>query len=306
MDSSRLASAFARAVPRYTSYPTAAQFGAGVDAATFAAWLARVPADAPVSLYLHVPYCRSLCWYCACHARVARGAETLARYRDALVAEIGAVGRAIGRRPRAARIHWGGGTPTTLETADFARVHAAIAAHFDVTPDAEIAVEIDPRSFRAPMAAALRALGVTRASFGVQDFDPDVQAAINRIQPFDVTRRAVDALRAAGIGSINLDLIYGLPRQTEAGLARTAELTLDLAPDRIALFGYAHVPWMKRHQTLIRAEELPGPEARWRQSRLAESMLTQAGYVPIGIDHFARPGDALARAAAQFPGLHRR
>ena len=297
MDSS-LVAAFSRKVPRYTSYPTAAQFSEAVGSVCHATWLQRLPRAALVSLYLHIPYCRQLCWYCGCHMRVARGDAPLARYSDALLAEIGTIGRTMGFRPWVERIHWGGGTPTTLRPEDFLRIHEAVKTTFEVRPGAEIAVEIDPRNLGDSMVETLAATGTTRVSFGVQDFDEDVQAAINRRQSFALTRDAVERVRRAGIGSVNIDLVYGLPRQTRESVARTIGQTLALEPDRIALFGYAHVPWLKRHQALIAEADLPGPEARWEQAQTAAALLTGAGYVPIGIDHFARPDDRLAQAAA--------
>lgn len=290
--------ALARPVPRYTSYPPATHFSSAIGADAYGAWLAAIPADATLSLYLHVPYCARLCWYCACHTRVAGRYERVARFAAALPAEIAAVRARIPAAPRVTHVHWGGGTPTVLRPDDFARIHRALTDAFALDAGTEIAVEIDPRSLSDAMVAALAAAGVRRVSFGVQDFDPGVQAAINRIQPFAVTRAAVDKLRAAGVGSVNLDLVYGLPLQTVASLERTIRLALGLLPDRIALFGYAHVPWMKRHQRLIRAADLPGPEARWAQAQAAAAMIVDAGYAPIGIDHFARPDDALAKAAA--------
>lgn len=305
MHADRFATALARPVPRYTSYPTAPQFGAGVSPQTYADWLGGLPPETPVSAYLHVPYCQQLCWYCGCHTRVSSGEETLRRYCDALVGEIRLVAETIGpRRQPVKRIHWGGGTPTTLEPQELRRIHEVLAGAFDIAPDSEIAVEIDPRTLTQPMVDTLAAIGTSRVSFGVQDFDPAVQAAINRIQPFDMTRSAVDRLRAAGIGSVNLDLVYGLPLQTEESVRHTVGQALALAPERIALFGYAHVPWLKRHQSLIKESELPGPEERWRQAQAAAAILTEAGYRQIGIDHFALPGDRLAQAATEGR-LHR-
>lgn len=289
--------AVGRKVPRYTSYPTAAQFSNVVGPVCFATWLQRLSRATVTSLYIHIPYCRQLCWYCGCHMRVARGDEPLARYSDALLAEIGTVGRTLGFRPWVEHIHWGGGTPTTLKPEDFRRIHEAVRATFEVRPGAEIAVEIDPRSLADAMVETLAATGTTRVSFGVQDFDEHVQAAINRRQSFALTRDAVERVRAAGIGSVNIDLVYGLPRQTRESLTRTIEQTLELEPERIALFGYAHVPWLKRHQALIIESELPGPEARWEQAQAAAALLVSHGYIPVGIDHFARPGDRLAEAS---------
>lgn len=297
MDDRLLLAAFSRSVPRYTSYPTAAQFSDDIGPTCYGAWLERLPHDTRLSLYLHVPYCRELCWYCGCHMRVARRDGVLERYRDALLKEIETVRGRLGFRPDVRHVHWGGGTPTILKPDDLLRLQGALAEAFSIAPDSEIAVEIDPRGFTPAMAQALATMGTTRVSFGVQDFDPTVQAAINRRQSFAVTQQAVDAVRRAGIRSVNIDLVYGLPHQTEATLRQTIELTLALAPQRIALFGYAHVPWLKRHQSLIPESALPGPAARWNQARMAAQVLTGHGYVAVGIDHFALSEDELARAA---------
>lgn len=298
MENPPFAKAMARVVPRYTSYPPATHFTPSVGPGTYERWLAAIPADASLSLYVHVPYCVKLCWYCACHTRVANRYDSIERYRDALIAEIALVRARLGGRNRVAHLHWGGGTPTVLHPGDFAGVDRALKGAFAFDDKTEIAVEIDPRSLDDAMVATLAGCGATRVSFGVQDFDPKVQAAINREQSFDLTRSAVKRLRGAGIRSVNLDLVYGLPLQTVAGLSRTIAQTLALAPDRIALFGYAHVPWMKPNQKLIRDQDLPGTELRWTMARTAADMLREAGYVAIGIDHFARPSDSLAQAAA--------
>ncbi len=292
------AAALARPVPRYTSYPTAVQFNTEIDASAYAQWLAAVPPDAALSLYLHVPYCAQLCWYCGCHTRVAGRYAAIERYRDALRSEILTVRGHLGARRSVTQIHWGGGTPTVLNPADFTGLAAVLQDNFAIAADAEIAVEIDPRTLTKAMIHALAAAGTNRVSFGVQDFDPQVQAAINRIQPYAMTERAIDSLRAADVPSINLDLVYGLPRQTLVSLHDTVTKVIALQPDRVALFGYAHVPWMKSHQRLIQNEDLPRQDERWALAKLAAEMLTGAGYVAIGIDHFARPGDPLARAAA--------
>jgi oxygen-independent coproporphyrinogen-3 oxidase len=294
----RFAEAMTRQVPRYTSYPTAVQFSSAVGPEDYARWLADIQPDASLSLYLHVPFCAQLCWYCACHTRVVNGYDSIARYRDALAAEIAGVRRAIGRRADIRHIHWGGGTPTVLRAGDFRSLDAALRENFSVSTDAEIAVEIDPRRLDDDMVDALASAGVTRVSFGVQDFDQDVQAAINRHQSFELTRDAVERLGSAGVRSVNIDLVYGLPRQTEPSIAATVRKTIELRPDRIALFGYAHVPWLKSHQRLIREAELPDASDRWAQMTAAAMLLTGAGYRAIGIDHFALPEDDLARAAA--------
>lgn len=283
-------------VPRYTSYPTAPHFHDGVGAGAYRDLLAAVPDGERLSLYLHVPFCAEMCWYCGCHTKVVRRYGPIADYVRLLEREVEMVADAIPGRPAVAQIHWGGGTPSMLSDADFAGLMALIARRFSMAPDAEVAVEIDPRTLTKEMARALGAAGVNRASLGVQDFNISVQLAINRIQPYDMTARAVDWLRGAGIGRLNLDLMYGLPRQTVMDVLRSADLAADLGPDRLALFGYAHVPWMKRHQRLIAEDDLPGASDRFAQAEAAADMLTERGYRRIGLDHFSRADDDLAIA----------
>ncbi|MFG1464912.1 oxygen-independent coproporphyrinogen III oxidase [Xanthobacter sp. DSM 24535] len=286
-----------RPVPRYTSYPTAPHFGPEVDAATYAGWLAAVPADATASLYLHVPFCAELCLYCGCHTTVARGATPLVAYASRLIEEIDLVAARLPTRLAVGHLHWGGGTPTMLSNPDFARIMALLGERFAVRGDAEIAIEIDPRVMDQAKVDTLAAAGINRASLGVQDFDPKVQEAIGRRQSFAETAAVADALRRAGITAINLDLIYGLPHQSVASVTRTLHEALALEPSRIAVFGYAHVPWMKKHQALIPESALPGPAERLDQAETIARLLNAAGYVSIGLDHFARPDDAMARHA---------
>ena len=285
-----------RPVPRYTSYPTAPHFHAGVDAAHYRRWLAAMPEGETVSLYLHVPFCAEMCWYCGCHTKVAARYAPIADYAATLKREIALVAGIIGRRAPVGRIHWGGGTPTQLAPEDFLGLMAVLRAHFDVRPHAEIAVEADPRTLDDARIRALAEAGVNRASLGVQDLNDRVQKAINRIQPFPRVAAAVEGLRGAGIGAVNMDLMYGLPYQTEVDVRRTVDLVAPLRPDRLAVFGYAHVPWMKTHQNMIREDALPGGPARLGQARAAAEALAAHGYRPIGLDHFARPDDSLARA----------
>ncbi len=280
-------------IPRYTSYPTAVQFGPDVDARSYENWLAVLPPGEAVSIYIHVPFCAELCLYCGCHTTVARRYAPVASYVELLEHELGLVGRLAGRR-QVRELHWGGGTPTMLTPGDFLRLMAAVRDNFSIEPATELAIEIDPRTLTRGHVAALAAAGITRASLGVQDFEVGVQRAVRREQSFEQTERAEDWLRAAGIASINLDLMYGLPHQTVASVAATAARALALDPDRIALFGYAHVPWMKRHQRLIPEDALPGTSERYAQSRAAADALTGAGYRPIGLDHFAKSDDLLA------------
>lgn len=285
--------------PRYTSYPTAAQFTGDIGPAAYADWLARLAADAPVSLYAHVPFCRSLCWYCGCNMQVVRRRQSTDAYADLLLREIDLVADRLPARLPVGQIHWGGGTPMTLGAERLIAVVQRLRARFAVGPDAVLALEVDPRIAGPADILDLRPVGLTHASIGVQNFDAEVQRAINRVQSVETTLRAVALLRDIGVRDVNFDLIYGLPGQTETGFARTIEQAHRLAPDRIALFGYAHVPWMKRHQRLIDASRLPDAAARLRLFALAEDMLLGLGYEKIGIDHFARPGSELAVAARQ-------
>ena len=284
-------------VPRYTSYPTAPQFHAGVTGETAADWLDELPAGMPLSLYLHIPFCDTLCWFCGCHTKIVNSYSPVASYLDFLAIEIARVAEIVGPGHPVPHIHWGGGSPTMLTPDDVAKLMDWLRTHFDIAPDAEFAVEIDPRGLSDEMIAALAKAGVTRASIGVQDLDEQVQRTINRIQPFAVTESAVTRLRAAGISAINVDLIYGLPFQSDAHVAHTIEQVLTLDPDRFAVFGYAHVPQFKKHQKLIPEEALPQGEERAAQFELAHALLSASGYAAIGLDHFAKPGDPLAVAA---------
>jgi len=286
-----------RNVPRYTSYPTAPHFSDQIDDGTYSAWLAGLPADARTSVYLHVPYCQAMCHYCGCHTKAVRRPEPVADYARTLKEEIliSAV-RLGGRRPMV-HMHWGGGTPSLLDPADFQDLAALVYETFDVRPGAEHAIELDPRTVTKDMVASLAKAGVNRASLGVQDFNPTVQKAIGRMQSFRLVADVVEMLQRAGIGAINMDLMYGLPHQGAKEVEHTVDLTASLAPARIALFGYAHVPWMKTHQRLIDAAALPGALERIEQAEIAAARLVDHGYVPVGIDHFARPDDPLAIAA---------
>jgi oxygen-independent coproporphyrinogen-3 oxidase len=293
-----------RPLPRYTSYPTAPNFGADVDARVYRDWLGELRPGSAVSLYLHVPFCRSMCWYCGCHTTITARDEPIARYLDALHREINLVANAIPGRLGAGHVHFGGGTPTLMKPDQFIALMDALRARFDFDKASEVAIEIDPRTLEPEMIAALAAGGVTRASLGVQSFDPIVQRAINRVQTYDQTAAAADGLREAGIGGINFDLIYGLPHQTVASCLETVEQAVSLAPDRFAVFGYAHVPGFKLHQRKIGEAALPDGAARHAQAEAIAAALIEAGYVRIGLDHFARPDDELARAFANG-ALHR-
>ena len=285
-------------VPRYTSYPTAPHFTHQIDDGRYRRLLETVE-PVPLSVYVHVPYCRTLCWYCGCHTRASRTDAPILRYADALRREIALLAETLPGRLPLGHVHWGGGTPTILPPETFRAVMADLDAAFDRRPDAEIAVEIDPRVIDADRIAVFRDVGVTRVSVGVQSFDPRVQAAINRQQSVEETARCIDGLRAVGIGGLNLDLVYGLPHQTVDNAVATVEACLAFAPDRFAVFGYAHLPSLKRHQRLIDAVILPDGTERLAQYRAIADRIEGAGYRPIGLDHFARADDALALAAAE-------
>lgn len=283
-------------VPRYTSYPTAAQFQDNPDRETVSRWIAGIGRNEPISVYVHVPFCEQLCWYCGCHTTVPNGYARIGRYVNLLLKEIKLWKAKLPAHGGGVHLHFGGGTPNALNAADMLRVLDALREAFVVRGDAEISVELDPRTLTPEMISALVAGGVTRASLGVQDFNRTVQEAINRVQPYKLVKRAVEDLRAAGIEAINFDLLYGLPHQTAETVAQSAELAASLKPDRVSAFGYAHVPWFAKHQRAIKEEQLPGTEERFRQFEALGATLEEFGYVQIGLDHFAREDDDLAEA----------
>lgn len=302
--SPELLAKYDRPVPRYTSYPTAPHFHGGIGPDNCRSWLAELPPHVRLSLYIHVPFCQELCWYCGCHTTVARRYRPVAEYQDLLLRELDLVSAALGGGRPVGHIHFGGGTPTMLAPDDLRALGERLRERFDVADAAEFAVEIDPRRLTPEAVAALAAIGVNRASLGVQDVNPEVQRAINRWQPFTLVERAVGWLRAAGIRGINFDLMYGLPYQTTARVRASVDAALALRPARLALFGYAHVPWMKRHQRLLEEAMLPDAAERAAQFEVAAARLEAAGYVAIGLDHFALPDDSLALAQRQSR-LHR-
>ncbi|MFQ5467579.1 MAG: oxygen-independent coproporphyrinogen III oxidase, partial [Kiloniellaceae bacterium] len=304
MDQALLAK-YDQRVPRYTSYPTAPHFGPAVGAADYRRWLKALDPAVPLSLYVHVPFCDTLCWFCGCHTKIVQRYEPVAAYLQVLRREIALIADLLGARRRVCHVHFGGGSPTILRPDDFTDLFALLRGRFEFTPDADIAVEIDPRGLEDDAVHAMVAAGVNRASIGVQDLDPGVQCAVNRVQSLALTKRVADLLRQVGIGSINVDLMYGLPRQSVAGVLATVDATVEsLAPERVCLFGYAHVPWMKTHQRMIDERALPGAEERFAQAMAVANRLQDLGYDWIGLDHFARPDDALARAA-RAGRLHR-
>lgn len=286
-------------LPRYTSYPPSLHFSAEIGADRYASWLRSLPASTTASLYLHVPFCRSMCWYCGCHTSITRHNAPIADYIDLLGREIGLVAARFEDPPLVRHVHFGGGTPTVMAPEAFIRLVAALRAWFPFDSIAELAIEIDPRTLVPAMTDALGQAGVTRASLGVQSFDPLVQEAIRRRQGLDVTAAAIVGLRAAGVRGINLDLIYGLPHQTVESCVDTVRQCLELRPDRFAVFGYAHVPAFKKHQHHIDEATLPDGHARRAQAEAIAATLVAAGYRRIGLDHYALPDDALEIAQAE-------
>ncbi len=286
-------------VPRYTSYPTAPHFTSHVNDAVYRGWLGTLDPGQPLSLYFHIPFCDSMCWFCGCYTKIVNQYKPIRQYLDVLEQEIDLLAEALPGRFSASHLHWGGGSPTMLTGEDWLALVGKLRQRFDIAAGAEIAVELDPRDATEAYVAALAAAGVNRASIGVQDFHADVQAAINRIQPFEVVERVCGWLRRHGIADINLDLMYGLPHQSTERVLEMVDRAAGLEPARVALFGYAHVPWMKSHQKLIDETALPGARERWEQFEAASARLQALGYRSVGLDHFARPDDDLALALEQ-------
>ncbi len=297
MDPASLALA-ERSAPRYTSYPTAPHFSKEIGDAEMRGWLAALDPQASLSLYFHVPFCREICAYCGCHTKAMRQEAPLTAYKETLLREVEMTAQAT-RAHGVTSIHWGGGTPSILGPARFGEIVSRLRDLFDLSPEIEHAIELDPRLLDAPMAEALAQAGITRASFGVQDLNEHVQEAAGRVQPFEIVARAVEMLRAVGVTAINLDLMYGLPNQSVEDVARTAAMAASLAPQRLAVFGYAHVPWFKANQKLIDAAALPGAAERLAQASAVRHTLERAGFEAIGLDHFAQPHDPLAVAARE-------
>lgn len=282
-------------VPRYTSFPTAAEFGDQVGPRDMASALDSVGADQSISLYLHVPYCHEICWYCGCNTGAANRTSRVAAYLIRLGEEIDLVAARLGGRGRVTRIAWGGGSPNAIAPEDFDALMDRIAHAFRCD-DPVVSIEVDPRGFDWNWAAALKRNRVGRVSLGVQTFAPHVQAAIGRIQPIEDIACVVGKLRAANVNSINFDLMYGLPGQSIADLEATLDEAIAMHPDRLAVFGYAHVPHLLPRQRQIDESALPDAATRFEQARMAHARLVGAGYQAIGFDHFARPGDEIARA----------
>jgi oxygen-independent coproporphyrinogen-3 oxidase len=305
-DTASLIRQYDRPGPRYTSYPTAVEFSGAFDEAAYRARLrmAAVADRDPVSLYVHLPFCAERCTYCGCTMIAAKSAGLAARYLDYIDREVALLSEHLGTRRRVVQHPGGGGTPTFLDVGQIARLHDTIARHFEIDPQAEVAIEIDPRVTTHEQLVLLRALGFNRLSMGVQDFTPEVQEAIGRRQSAAATRELYGFAREIGFDSINLDLVYGLPRQTLNSFTKTLASIVGMQPDRVAVYSYAHVPWLRPHQKLIDAADLPGAALKFELIGAAVDAFGGAGYVPIGMDHFARPDDDLAVAARELR-LHR-
>ncbi len=290
---------FDKNVPRYTSYPTAPHFHSEVGKTHFAQWLGALDITKPVSLYIHIPFCERLCWFCACRTQGVTTLSPVAAYLEVLLAEIAMFKAQKPEGLKLARLHLGGGSPTILTPDMIDTLTRAIRDAIEFDEDYEFSVEIDPTACTEEKIVALVGGGMNRASIGVQDFNERVQAAIGRPQGFELTRSTVDTLRKHGVASVNIDMVYGLPYQDLAALQNTVEQVISLSPDRVALFGYAHVPWMAKRQKMIPEESLASPQERFGQAITAAEMFRQSGMLEIGIDHFAKPDDSLAIAAGK-------
>ncbi|WP_407491757.1 oxygen-independent coproporphyrinogen III oxidase [Pseudooceanicola sp. MF1-13] len=291
-------------VPRYTSYPTAPHFKDAVGPDHMTRWISAIPEGSEVSLYIHVPFCRRLCWFCACRTQGTQSEAPVAAYLEVLKTELALLGQTLPKGVRLSRLHWGGGTPTLLSATMMSELAGAIA---DIAPFAEgyeFSVEIDPNEIDAPRLEALAKAGMNRASIGVQDFDPSIQECIGRVQSYEVTRDAIAAIRTAGVHSLNADILFGLPHQTGPRITDSVQKLLSLAPDRVALYGYAHVPWMARRQSMLPSDALPTPMERLELFEIARKLFVWDDYAEIGIDHFALKSDGLAKA--QVAGTLRR
>lgn len=288
--------------PRYTSYPTAVEFSESFTPKRYLEKLdeaASTPED-PLSVYVHLPFCRERCSFCGCNVIITQKPGVAAAYLDDLEREVTLVADRLKKRTRLVQYHWGGGTPTFLSLEEIERVWRAFYDRFTFEPGAEIAIEVDPRVTTHRQAELLRRLGFNRISMGVQDFDPEVQEAVNRYQTFQQTKDLHEHLRGLGVESINFDFIYGLPHQTPESFRKTIQLALELRPDRVAVYSYAFVPWIKAHQKAIHLEDLPAREVKMELFGIAYELFTADGYQQIGMDHFALQNDSLARDSVGF------
>ena len=284
-------------VPRYTSYPTSPHFKNDVKPGDFTNWIEAIPENSDISLYLHVPFCRRLCWFCACRTQGTASGEPVTAYVETLKDELSLLKRHLPRGVRLSRLHWGGGTPTLLSPDHIRDLSETVREVADFAENYEFSVEIDPNEIDADRLDALLKSGMKRASIGVQDFDPEIQKTIGREQSFEITKRAVDMIRERGIQSLNADILYGLPGQTRSKIVDSVQKLLSLSPDRVALYGYAHVPWMAKRQQMIPSDALPRPDERLDLFETARKLFVWDNYDEIGIDHFATKDDRLSFAA---------
>ena len=283
-------------VPRYTSYPTSPHFKNDVKAGDFASWVTEIPENAEISLYLHVPFCRRLCWFCACRTQGTATGEPVGAYIDTLKDELQLLKSILPKGVRLSRLHWGGGTPTLMQPDHMRALTETVRDVANFAEGYEFSVEIDPNEIDGDRLDALFESGMNRASIGVQDFDPEIQQTIGREQSFETTKQAIDMIRERGIQSLNADILYGLPGQNRTRIVDSVQKLLSLSPDRVALYGYAHVPWMAKRQQMIPSDALPRPDERLDLFDAARKMFVWDGYTEIGIDHFATPEDGLSVA----------
>ena len=284
-------------VPRYTSYPTAPHFNAAVGPSRFAAWISEIPRGTGVSIYVHIPFCRRLCWFCACRTQGTQSDAPVRAYLETLKTDLAHLKRVLPDGVHLARLHWGGGTPTLLAPDMISELAEAIDAVLPIGAETEFSVEIDPNEIDLQRLQTLKAVGMSRASIGIQDFDADIQKVIGREQSYDLTRDTIEMIRAQGVHSLNADILYGLPHQNRSKITNSVQKLLSLSPDRIALYGYAHVPWMARRQSMLPSDAMPTPEERLTLFDTARRLIVWDNYAEIGIDHFAQPSDSLAIAS---------
>lgn len=282
-----------RPVPRYTSFPTAVQFRDGFNQKTYAQILKNLPTDKPVSLYVHIPFCHNLCHYCGCNTKIVATYRPIERYIDTLLREIELIGDIIPKNINISRIHFGGGSPNYAKSKDISRILYKMSCFFDISDETQIDMECDPRLLDKQKIIDYAALGISRISLGIQDFNTDVQNAINRVQPFDMVQSLMSDFHENGIEDINFDLITGLPAQTMQSVEQTIEQAIELSPKRLAVFAYAHVPWMKKHQILLEKYDRPDTSLRYAMNERVNEKLIGAGYHEIGIDHYAKSDDML-------------
>ena len=293
----KLIKKYDRPGPRYTSYPTAPHFSENFDKKKFEEELEKANSEKrELSLYVHLPYCDTLCYFCGCNMIVSNNRKRIHSYEEYVKREIDLLKATLNNEREVVQLHWGGGTPTHLSPQEIYDLGNYIRSNFNFADDAEVSCEIDPRGMTKEHVSALKESGFNRVSMGVQDFNPATQKAVNRIQPVDITTQVIDWARELGFISVNIDLMYGLPLQTPETFSETLDEIIKISPDRIAVFNYAHVPWLKKHQALIKTEDLPQPEVKLELLKLSIDKLTNAGYVFIGMDHFAKPDDELTIA----------